>query len=503
MHASVASSTHVTCLSFFLPAAAVQTISTMGDEELRLCREALYRDLRGNNPEITEVTVGRHTWVGEGDLLGRALMNSEVVSCVVFNLCEMAMELRQDLDPGNVLLRMASLLMYLSENQALQKVSVLCTFSDTWNAPTINPCIDLICDCIFTALAKRATLTHFVFGARCSAHSSCAFLSGPTRLKRLTLSGSIDMGIFDPTAFHSKIAQAVSSQSELTYLHFVMILRTGLVSACLQAICDRAPLKELSICSDKTHSCIHGEREIEQSKQIADGLRINVSLVRVELLCMRVERCMEVLLSYLFDHPNLEEIVLRPKRGLVTAPPLALSNLLRSTQCRIRQVVLEGFAFDAQSWTLLLDSIEARSTSTGLTVRACSFSGSLYALLAQSLPQNTKLRELALENLDLSDIHASALMQVFCRNGSLFRTIVDGMPRRWCRKVKAYGQRNQYFAHVLPEVGCDGNWCISLLPLVYISALKAPRMAPTTMLIGLLAWKDNFPCRFVPRENKL
>jgi hypothetical protein len=466
-------------------------------ENKRLCRAALCRDLVSNNPDITEVTLGNNNWVeDEEDLLGAALMNNEVVSSVIFNLCEMSEEFyqfnrfsrishRDDLDPERMKRRMASLLAYLS---ALQKVSLLCHSDDEWNNSTGDPCIGLMCDLIFTALAKRPSLTHFDFRTPGRTNSLCAFLTGSIRIQMLTIDTWISMGDHDMGDL--EIAQAIASQSDLAVLRMEGSGSDPLVLECLKALCGHETLKKLVLCAENVS--FGDEEEIMEPELIVNGLRMHHKLVRLELLYMPVERYMEVILSSLFDHHALEEIVLCPESGLLTSPPLTLSNLLRSPHCRIEHVVLEGFAFDAESWKLLLDSIEARSPSTALTVRRCSFSVGFSSLLALSLPQSTKLSELTMENLNLTDIHASTLLQVFCQNGSLLRANLDGMSSEWSQNVAAYGQRNQYCTQLLPEVGIDGCGCISLLPLVYASALKAPRMAPTTILIGLLAWKDSF-----------
>jgi hypothetical protein len=328
-------------------------------ESSRSYREALYQDLQGNNPDVTEVAVDGGSWVRDGGLLVGALMNSEVVSSVIFNLCEMSEEFGPDLKPAKVQGRMAPLLRYLAGNEALQKVSLLCTSDETWNDVTISPCVDLMCEYIFAALARRATLTHFVFDGPCFPDSLCPFLSGPIRLQKLTLSESLDnFGTLE-------IARAVASQSDLACLRITNVLTAGLVAKCLRATCDHATLTELNICKDYTDSWM----DADDATEIADCLRANCTLVRLELLHMRVERPMDVLLPALYDHPTLEEIVLCPDRNYVTSPPLTLSSLLRSTNSRIRHVILQGFEFDAESWTLLLDSIEARSTSTMLTVR--------------------------------------------------------------------------------------------------------------------------------------
>jgi hypothetical protein len=69
--------------------------------------------------------------------------------------------------------------------------------------------------------------------------------------------------------------------------------------------------------------------------QIVSGLRMHLKLVRLDLLYMPVEQCMDVIHSSLFDHHALEEIVLCPECSLLASPPLTLSNLLRSPRCRI------------------------------------------------------------------------------------------------------------------------------------------------------------------------
>jgi hypothetical protein len=124
-----------------------------------------------------------------------------------------------------------------------------------------------------------------------------------------------------------------------------------------------------------------------------------------------------------------------------------------------------------------------------LTVRRCSFSVGFSTLLALSLPQSTKLSELTVENLNLTDIHfcmCFVKMEVYFALTWMVSP-VNGAECCGIRSTKPILCR-------LVARGIDGSGCIPLLPLVY--ALKAPLMAPTPILIGLLAWKDSFTnCR--------
>jgi hypothetical protein len=133
------------------------------------------------------------------------------------------------------------------------------------------------------------------------------------------------------------------------------------------------------------------------------------------------------------------------------------------------------------------------------TDTACS-----WGKLIQCLPQIMRLQELTVTYVwcDASDISSLSLLQAFCGNGSLQKVSIgkkDGdmifSTMEW-RQIQSYCNRNRWACGLLQSTNLmpnDGSTCfvddavLSLCPSLFRVVKPSFRMAPSFILVGLLA----------------
>jgi hypothetical protein len=236
-------------------------------------------------------------------------------------------------------------------------------------------------------------------------------------------------------------------------------------------------------------------------ERLSQGLRSIPSLTRLTLgLCKLEKEAFNDFVRF-FNHSPVKELRMcitpyshSPRCpvivSLLTAPCSTLERLLTSEASGLFRTL------EANCWDVHVPCLH-------VTV----LSGEEDFYLAKWLPQSSKLRALTVESLPsfFDPSLKRMILDAMRQNGSLHHVNMEGeytigspnFSASDAHKIEAYCRRNQELPTLLQHVreiaslSEEMGYQTSLFPMAVVAAQQSPRMAATTMLIGLLAAHEN------------
>jgi hypothetical protein len=362
--------------------------------------------VRRNDPTVVHVSVDTIAWDVNGDRsrfrgsmcpwgvnvdpsqLGYALLHSASVKAITFDLYDMCRMLKES--EGHRMLKegvgkrianipsVATLMLYLSTNETLRKVSLLHRDGDGKDCH-VN---EGLCSIILKAVTRNTSLEHLEVKARLPTDILAQFLmTAPPSLQTFTLD-MLHVGFRELSEEdQSEIGRSMAALQSLTRLELTNILDTGWARDIVHHFTGpgHGTLKQLLLRGWEPFDLEdYGESDLlerqEECRQMGRELSALHSLEQLELTDLHACLEMPILLSEVASHGTLKEIVLVQGKdcegNTETAPPSSLCQLLQSSGTYFEHVSLQEYMLNERTWAMLKNALQ-RGTVNRLSLVQC------------------------------------------------------------------------------------------------------------------------------------